>query len=208
VLLLVFGGGCIATGQYKYLAPDAPGATREAGFQNFQVIRRGGAPDQIRLHPQPGLALLVRACNREEVRAVTVAPFIPIIPWPPSIYWALTTAPEPPLVISMSFAEGVGYTFDPTRVTVRLAQDRFTASAYAARSGTDVCTFDANGPLPAQPLAIRGALTIALQFDIPVIPVEPLLLEIGGLQAGTTAVEIAPVTFHRDSQWIFYWLNR
>jgi hypothetical protein len=197
--------GCIATGQYKFLEADAPGAVREIGFQDYRRIIVLRSPDQVRLEPQPGMQLVVRACNRESVAAVTVGPFIPIIPWPPSIVLAWTTTPPPPLLVSIDFAAGVGFSFDPAQVTVRTREGSiFRPAAFAVQSNRGPCSFAPHGPLPAQPLYVRGPLAVMLQFDLRDLPAQPFVVEIGGISSGGVTVEVPPITLKHGSEWILY----
>lgn len=196
--------GCVATGQYKFLEADAPGAVRENGYQNYRLIIVSRSPDQVRLAAQPGMDLVVRACNREEVSPVTVGPFIPVIPWPPGIVSALTAAPDPPLVVSINFAAGVGYGFDPAKVMVHTPAGTFAPRAFGARENGALCTPRPDGPLPEQPLYVRGPITVTLRFDLPGIPAQAFSLEIGGVQAGSATVEVPPIQLRRGSEWILY----
>jgi hypothetical protein len=196
--------GCVATGQYKFLEPDAPGAVRESGYSNYRVIIVWRSPDQVRLAPLPGMDLVVRACNRTEVKPVTVAPFIPIIPWPPGIVKAFTAVPDLPLVVSINFASGVGYGFDPAKVMVHTPAGSFAPRAFAMRENGALCSPRPDGPLPDEPLYVRGPITVTLEFELPAIPEQAFSLEIGGVQAGSAAVAVPPIRLRRGSEWILY----
>jgi hypothetical protein len=203
---LLAAAGCIATGQYKFLVPSAPGATAEIGYTDYHVVNVWESPDTVHFDPPNGAGLAVRACNREEVVAITVGPFIPVIPWPPSVVDALRVKPVPPLIVSIGIGT-TSMTFDLSKVTlVTNAAERLAPVGFAAKYDGDMCALAPDAPLPEQPIHINGPSVVELRFDLPEIP-PTAMLQVAGMDCGRGPVELPPIELHRASDWILYPFN-
>jgi len=197
--------GCIATGQYKFLVPSAPGAIQEIDYNDYHVVTVFRSPDTVRLQPVNGSELHVRACNREEVVGITVGPFLPVIPWPPSVVHAFTVEPHPPLVVVVAIGMS-SLTFDLSQVAVITPEDqRITAAAFGTTDHA-ACVRVPETPLPAEPLRISGPTMVELRFDMPAIP-STLSLEIGGMDCGAGRVDVPTIELRHGHEWILYPFN-
>ena len=205
-VLAFWASGCIATGQYKFLVPSAPGAATEIRSNDYRVIPVWRSPDTVLLEPPNGPGLAVRACNREEIEGITLGPFLPVIPWPPSVVRAYNQTPSPPLIVAIDIGTA-SLTFDLSKVTLTTeAAERVLPIAFSASQNGEVCARAPEAPVPKQPVRITGPAVVELRFDLAEIP-PAATLQIAGMDCGRGPVELPPIALHRGSAWILYPLS-
>lgn len=204
--LACLSSGCIATGQYTFLAARAPGAVVEQGYDDYHVVTVGRTAEQIRLALPAGGTVVVRACNRDETSAITIGPIFPVVPWPPSVLLALWSHPTPPLLVSLGFS-GAGLSIDPDQVRVDIGRGApITPTRIAWVPHMGMCVPEPGEPLQSAPIQLSTPSTVVLRFDVDAIP-RQFTLSVGGISEGDAPVSLPPVQIRRGREWILYPFN-